>query len=106
MIKLNDIICENKTNIDEREVKLNEEYHQLIKNDKQLNIASEYIYSELIDDLILSCAFEAHYAAKKLHTEKEVNELICKFLINHFLHQNLISYRKMTVLDQAVTIKK
>jgi hypothetical protein len=72
-IKLNDLICANKSTIDEREVKLNEEYRQLIKNDKQLNIASEYIYSELIDDLILSCAFEVHYA-KKLDIENEVND--------------------------------
>ena len=70
--KLSELICANKHSIDECEVKLNEEYQQLIKNDKQLCFASEYIFSELIDDLILSYVFEAHFALKKLDTETEV----------------------------------
>ncbi|CAG9807469.1 unnamed protein product [Chironomus riparius] len=72
--KLSDLICANKSSLDECEVKLNEEYQQLIKNDKQLSYASEYIFSELIDDLILSYVFEAHFALKKLDTEKELQE--------------------------------
>lgn len=73
--KLSDIICANKNSIDECEVKLNEEYQLLIKNEKQLNFASEYVFSELIDDLILNYVFEAHFALKKLDTEKEVIDL-------------------------------
>lgn len=73
--KLSDIICANKNTIDECEVKLNEEYQQLIKNEKQLNFASEYIFSELIDDLILCYVFEEHFALKKLDIEQEVSLL-------------------------------
>lgn len=59
------------------EQKLSEDFQELVRNANSLNFAADYVFSELIDDIILNIIFENHY---ELKIQKQVKSQEVKLL--------------------------